>query len=133
MGKKTKAKKLPKRVAGVKIPKKLRKQGGGLVALLESPTGRAIAADALIAIAGALAGNRATREAVVGAGQDAVDAGAAAAGRTGDAMRGVAEVATDLMAEAARHVLPTALGGKDDDVVRRVDKKAKDRDKQSRH
>jgi len=133
MGKKTKAKKLPKRVAGVKIPKKLRKQGGGLVALLESPTGRAIAADALIAIAGALAGNRATREAVVGAGQDAVDAGAAAADRTGDAMRGVAEVATDLMAEAARHVLPTALGGKDDDVVRRVDKKAKDRDKQSRH
>ncbi|HYF54211.1 MAG TPA: hypothetical protein VEA41_08125, partial [Salinarimonas sp.] len=113
MGKKTKAKKLPKRVAGVKIPKKLRKQGGGLVALLESPTGRAIAADALIAIAGALAGNRATREAVVGAGQDAVDAGAAAADRTGDAMRGVAEVATDLMAEAARHVLPTALGGKD--------------------
>jgi hypothetical protein len=128
MGKKAKAKKLPKTIAGVKIPKKLRKQGGGLVSLLESPTGRAIAADALIAVAGALAGNRTTRKAVLETGGDVVGAG-------GDAVRGVAEVATDIMAEAARHVLPTALGGKDDDVVRRIDKKGKDkdRDKASRH
>jgi hypothetical protein len=135
MGKKAKAKKLPKTIAGVKIPKKLRRQGGGLMALLESPSGRAIAADALIAVAGALAGNRTTRNAALDAGQGAVEAGAHAVGRTGDAARGVAEVATDLMAEAARHVLPTALGGKDDDVVRRIDKKGKDkdRDKASRH
>ncbi len=137
MAKKAKAKKLPKSIAGVKIPKKLRRQGGGILGLLESPTGRALAADALIAVAGVLAGNDRSRQAVVGAGADAAEAGAHAAGRTGDAVLGVAEVASGLMAEAARHVLPTALGGKDDhdDVVRRLDKKGKDkdRDKQSRH
>jgi hypothetical protein len=131
MGKKAKATKLPKTIAGVKIPKKLRKKGGSLSQLLENPTARMIAADALIALAGALAGNRSTRLAVAGAGQDAVEAGAHAAGRGGDAMRGVAEVATGLVAEAARQVLPAALGGKDEDVVRRVDRKGKDRD--SRH
>ncbi|KAA2237428.1 hypothetical protein [Salinarimonas soli] len=133
MGKKAKAKKLPKTIAGVKIPKELRRKGGSLVDILESPTARMIAAEALMALAGALAGNRTSRQAIAGAGQDAAEAGAQAADRTGDAVRGAAEVATGLVAEAARHVLPTALGGKSDDVVRRADRKGKDRDRDSRH
>jgi 2-keto-4-pentenoate hydratase/2-oxohepta-3-ene-1,7-dioic acid hydratase in catechol pathway len=129
MAKRAKAKKLPKSIAGVKIPKTLRKGSGNLAALIESPTARAIAADALIAIAGVLAGNDRSRRAVAGAGVDAAEAGANAAGRTGDAVRGAAEIATGLVAEAARQVLPSSLGGKDeDDVVQRVDKKGKDRD-----
>jgi hypothetical protein len=39
--------KLPKRVAGVKIPKKLRKRGGALHALMDSPMVRNILADML--------------------------------------------------------------------------------------
>ena len=132
MGKKAKAKKLPKTIAGVKIPKKLRKKGGNLVGLLENPTARMIAADTLIALAGALAGNRTTRHAIAGAGGDVAEAGAHAADRGGDAVRGMAEVATGLVAEAARGVLPAALGGKDEDVVRRVDRKGKERGS-SRH
>ena len=39
--------KLPKRIAGVKIPKKLRKRGGPLYALMENPMVRNVVADLL--------------------------------------------------------------------------------------
>jgi len=137
--------KLPKKIAGVKVPKKLRKGGGSLLALIESPIGRRVAADALIAVAGVLAGNDRTRGAVAAAGREVADAGEAAASGSADVARQVAEVATGVVAEAARHVLPASLTGEDErsrrsrdaDVVRHVggrnDKKAKDRDKPSKH
>jgi hypothetical protein len=43
--------KLPKRVAGVKIPKKLRKRGGQVYAFLESPVVSHLVAAALLAAA----------------------------------------------------------------------------------
>ncbi len=39
--------KLPKRIAGVKIPKKLRKRGGTLYALMDNPMVRNVVADML--------------------------------------------------------------------------------------
>ena len=39
--------KLPKRIAGVKIPKKLRKRGGTLYALMDNPMVRNVVADIL--------------------------------------------------------------------------------------
>lgn len=48
MAKKTK---LPKRIAGVKIPKKLRKRGGQVYAFLGSPVVSSIVAAALLAAA----------------------------------------------------------------------------------
>ena len=43
--------KLPKRIAGVKIPKKLRKRGGPLYALMEKPMVRNVVADLLASYA----------------------------------------------------------------------------------
>jgi hypothetical protein len=43
--------KLPKRIAGVKIPKKLRKRGGRVLAFLESPVVSSIVAAGLLAAA----------------------------------------------------------------------------------
>ncbi|MGQ9365283.1 hypothetical protein [Azospirillum sp. ST 5-10] len=88
---KSKGFKLPKRIAGVKVPKHLRKSGGSLGSLLESPMARQILADALVAAAGALAANRGTRQAVSHAGSGAAetvrDAAGAIAGVVAEGMR----------------------------------------------
>ncbi|MCM8729656.1 hypothetical protein ACFO8O_01550 [Hephaestia sp. GCM10023244] len=52
---KTKKTKLPKQIAGVKIPKKLRKKGGKLLAALDTPVGRDLAAAGLMAAIAAFA------------------------------------------------------------------------------
>lgn len=94
MGKKKKAKhKLPKKIAGVKIPKSLRKRGGGLVALAASPIGRAIIADVLVLMAERISGAKRTKRAVSHAGQEVADAGSHA----GSAMLDVAESAVDVV------------------------------------
>src|SRR3546814_19692981 len=54
MGKKSKAR-LPKQVAGVKIPKKLRKKGGKLLAALDTSLGREVALAGLMTAAAAIA------------------------------------------------------------------------------
>jgi hypothetical protein len=48
--------KLPKRIAGVKIPKELRKNGGWLLGLLETPQGKAFVTSGLTVIAAAMTG-----------------------------------------------------------------------------
>ena len=53
--------KLPKRIAGIKIPKALRK--GSMGRFMASPLGREAAAAALIAAAGALSGSPSPRRA----------------------------------------------------------------------
>lgn len=57
MSKKGKAKgaKLPKQVAGVKIPKELRRKGDALLAQAASPEGRAAIAKGMSVVAGAAA------------------------------------------------------------------------------
>jgi hypothetical protein len=107
--KKAKAKAaLPKKVAGVKVPKEIR-NSGSLAQLVTSPLARELVADALIAVAGVLAGNKRTREAVTGAGAKAgaaaMDAGASAKDAAQTATGAVAEVVT----EAARRILPSSL------------------------
>src|SRR3546814_14056378 len=59
MGKKSKAR-LPKQVAGVKIPKKLRKKGGKLLAALDTSLGREVALAGLLTAAAAIARRKST-------------------------------------------------------------------------
>ena len=118
MAKKDKGKgkgKVPKKVAGVKVPKALRK---GLVgSLLDNPRSREILADVLLAAAGAAAAalvkHRPTGRQVADAGEAAMDAGAGAVTATRDAVQGAAGAVGDVVAEAARHILPGSLTGDD--------------------
>lgn len=55
MSKKAKKTKLPKRVAGVKIPKELRHGAEALLAQAQSPEGRAVIAKSVSVVAGAAA------------------------------------------------------------------------------
>jgi hypothetical protein len=101
-------KKVPKRVAGVKVPKFLRKSAI-LQTLLASPLGRDILANALIAGAGAAAAIIVEeREQIADAAKDGVRKGGQVAGRIGDAMKSAASAAIGSVADAARAVLPEA-------------------------
>lgn len=83
MGKKSKSTKLPKRIMGVKVPKRLRKRGGRLVDLTAHPLVADVAAAALIAAAAAIRDNKKVRKtadkAYGRAGDLASEAGAGAA------------------------------------------------------
>ena len=68
---KGKSAKMPKKIGGTKVPKEVRSAGDMLASLVTSPMARELVADALIAVAGVLAGNKKTREAVAGAGAEA--------------------------------------------------------------
>jgi len=112
--------KLPKKIAGVKIPKALRKPGKSLTAFLESPIGRQAAAAALTAMAGVLAGTSKPVQETVGdagqaAGKAAGNAGRAVANTSSAAsglMRDMAEVAVGVVADAARELVTSNVGGK---------------------
>lgn len=116
MAKKDKGKgkgKVPKTVAGVTVPKALRKGLAG--SLLENPRTREILADVLMAAAGAAAAalvkNRPSSEQVAEAGEAVMDAGTGAARATRDAVQSTAGAVTEVVAEAARHALPASLTG----------------------
>ena len=106
MGKKSKNdRRIPKRIAGVKVPKELRRTGEKLLKLAEDPIVTDAISAALVAGAGALAAKKGVRGAARAAG---LGAGAAAVkakdgpGRVGVAL-GVAlsEIAAGLLATAA--------------------------------
>ena len=89
--------KLPKRIAGVKIPRKLRKRGAPLYALLQNPMVRNVAADllavGLLAAANALAKQPMVKRAGRKAKQTAEDAGeatSAGVGNTGQVLAFIA-------------------------------------------
>lgn len=109
---KGKKSKFPKKIAGIKVPKVLRKSGGSLAELLETPTGREVVAGALVAVAGSLVGSEKVRDVLASGGhnlaQSGREAGHAGSDLVSSAVRGVAEVATGAVVEAARHVLPGA-------------------------
>src|SRR5688572_2656482 len=112
MAKKGKGKaKLPKTVAGVKVPKSLR-QGSALAGLLDSPLTRKILADALLAAAGAAAAALVQKRPSP---EDVKDVAQAAVGAVGG-----------VVAEAARQVLPASLTGEDRD---RDQDRRRDRDR----
>ncbi|HYE50453.1 MAG TPA: hypothetical protein VEB20_12745 [Azospirillaceae bacterium] len=112
--------KLPKRIAGFKVPKALRRVGA-LDRLVNSPTGRRILAEALMAAAAAAAAalTRApAREALADAGGAVADAGAAVAGRaqeagsvTRDMVQAAAGAVAGVVADAVGSALP--LGHKE--------------------
>ncbi len=106
---------IPKRVAGVRIPKEIRKSASPLLALVESQTGRALAAEILIAVAGVLSGRSLAKEGPAHAGQDIVRA----ASGTGHAMQGIAEAAIGAAARALHDALPSAAP---QDEARRTDR-----------
>ena len=101
---KDKSAKMPKKIGGTKVPKEVRSAGDMLASLVTSPIARELVADALIAVAGVLAGNKKTREAVAGAGAEAAS-GAKELGQT----------ATGAVAGAARRILPSSMAGENDD------------------
>jgi hypothetical protein len=100
---------VPKKVAGVKIPKAVRK-AGPLASLFNSSLGREILADALIAAAGAAAAALTRTRTAEKAGQAAAAAGTEATEGVQTAAGAVANVVT----EAARTFLPPSLLGEED-------------------
>jgi hypothetical protein len=77
---------LPKRIAGTKVPKALRKSGEQALQWAASPTGREILGGLLVAAATALVRSKKAREAVSEGAKDAVGG----AGRMGQAIAGAA-------------------------------------------
>lgn len=117
MGKaKKQAFKLPKKIAGIKIPKAIRNSSGSIVQFLETPQGREIAASALAAMAAAITSNKKARHAVADAGRGTANTGSSLT-------RGIAEaatgVATGVLVEAARHILPSRDDGQGADTAGR--------------
>jgi hypothetical protein len=95
---KKKSTKLPKTVAGVKIPKKVRKQGGALIAQLNTPLGRELIAAGLVAASAALTRKDDVRSAAAGAAggaEDAAATGARVASQIGGIVGAAANAALD--------------------------------------
>jgi hypothetical protein len=113
MAKKLKAK-LPKTIAGVKVPKAVR-TSSLLDELLNSQLGREILAEAVVAAAGATASvlmrKRPSANQVAEAGETIVDAGAEAASATKDLPQTAVGAVAEVIADTARHVLPGSLTG----------------------
>jgi hypothetical protein len=106
--------KVPKTIAGVKVPKALRKSGW-LDPLLADPQTREILADVLIAAAGAAAAalvkERPSMRQVAETGQAALGAGAEAGSAARDLAQEAASAATSVITDAAKAILPASLTG----------------------
>jgi hypothetical protein len=99
--------KIPKKIAGVKIPKVFRKNTL-LKGLLGSPTGRKVMAEAVMAAATAAAGvlMAAKPKAAAKAGQGLVEAVSHDGDILKDALKSAAGAMTDVITKAARSALP---------------------------
>ena len=100
-----KKKKLPKRIAGFKVPKVLRKSAPSLIALLQTPQGKEAMAAALSAGAAALLSSAQGRRAVVETGTAAAGAGPAIAG----GLESVGQAAGAALKQAAQSILPASI------------------------
>jgi hypothetical protein len=99
MAKKKNAK-LPKKIAGVKIPKKLRKSGGKLLTVANTPAGRELIAAGLVAAGTAIAAKaqKARRPTEDQPGEERLDPaerGAQVAGQIGATLGAAANAALD--------------------------------------
>jgi hypothetical protein len=111
---KSKSKKaVPKTIAGMKIPKSVRKMPA-LGTLLNSTLGREILADALIAAAGAAAAALTRTRPVKEVGAAVADAGSEAATATRESVQTAAGAVAEVVTEAARNILPASVFGTDD-------------------
>jgi hypothetical protein len=113
---KAKAKKddkgIPKKVAGVKVPKAVR-ESSSLSTLFNSALGREIIADALIAAAGAAAAALTRTRAAKKAGNAVADTGAEAVSASAELMNTAAGAVAGVVTEAAKSFLPASLVGDD--------------------
>jgi hypothetical protein len=102
--------KVPKAVAGWKIPKGLRKSGA-VHMFLNNDLGRNILADVLVAAAGAaamaLARHRPTGDQVAYAGEAALDSGQRAVSGTAGAVQTAAGTLGSVFTEAVRSIFPS--------------------------
>jgi hypothetical protein len=89
--------KVPKKIAGVKVPKQLRGSNHG-------PGQRELAAAALIAVAGALLSNKKVRKTLADAGTRAAKEGAKAAKKASVAAKDLTHHAIEAAEQAARRV-----------------------------
>lgn len=108
------ARKIPKKVLGVKIPKLFRKNKL-LKSLLASQTGRQLMADALMAAATAAAGVlvAAKPQFVARAEKGVAEAGAAGSDVLKDAVKSAAAAVTDVIGNAAKAALPDIDKGRE--------------------
>jgi hypothetical protein len=111
-----KKKVLPKKVAGFKVPKPLRRSRM-LRSLLSSAVGREIAANALTAGAGAAATvlmreREAVADATAAGARKGARKGARAFGIVAEAVEAAAAAMMDVVTDAARSVVPEAKSGK---------------------
>jgi hypothetical protein len=98
---------IPKQVAGFKIPKSIRKSSF-LKSMLASKTGRDILGKAVVAAAGAAAAVLAEeRKDVADTGKKGARKGARAVSIAGDAIQSAAHAALDVVAEQTRNIIPT--------------------------
>jgi hypothetical protein len=103
---------LPKTVAGLKVPKSLRKSRL-LRSLLASPLGRKVVADALIAGAGAAATVlMRERQEVAHATEAGVRKGGKGLALVTEAIESAAEAMMDVVTDAARSMLPEGASSK---------------------
>lgn len=108
---------LPKKVAGVKVPKAVRK-ATSLGTLLNSGLGREILADALIAAAGAAAAALTRTRPVRNVGHAVAEAGEEAASAGSEAVQTAAGAVANVVTEAARNFLPASLVGADEPAAK---------------
>ena len=95
---KKKAKKLPKTLAGVKISKKVRKQGAELLATVNTPLGRELLAAGLVAAGAAIAKREETRKVVArvaGAAEETAEDAAARGARVASQIGGIVGAAAN--------------------------------------
>jgi hypothetical protein len=114
-------KKVPKRIAGVKVPKDLRRKAEVALTLVENPAVRQLAAAALTAAAGALASSSKSKRAATRAADEAGDA-AAGAGRAGETAGRIARDIALAMVEAFEASLASSGAG----PVRKTKKRSKE-------
>jgi len=102
------AKKLPKRIAGVKIPKKLRKRGAPIYEIINQPIVKSVAANiiaaGLLAAADSLAKSKPAKKAGKKAKRAAEDAGYATADAASDSAINVGNVLAFAAREAAKAI-----------------------------
>jgi hypothetical protein len=119
---------IPKKVAGFKIPKMIRKSPV-VSGLLASDTGRKVLADALMAGAAAAVAVLAAdnKGAIAEAGEDAAKGSVKAGGIVKDVVKGVSSAMAEVIGDAARAVIPGAAAKEEPESPRPVKAAARPR------
>ena len=127
--------KIPKAIAGIGVPKGVRR-ARVIKSVLNNPVGRAVLADALVAAAGAaakaLVQHRPSGAQVAAAGERVLDAGGHAATATADTTRSAAGTLGGVVSEVASYVLSDTSAKKRKKAKKREYLAAKDKGKGKR-